>query len=169
MSFAPIIIVDDKDQQVGQASIAEALENGFTTRLARVMVVNKAGDKILLQKRVSSSRIYPGCWDNSAAGHVDVGESYLQAAKREMFEEIGIKTDDLDFVGKYHGHSESNGYILNQFNSVYKYESDETPENLQKSEVQLVKWFDINELKKQIKEKPELFTNGVVEVIDRFF
>jgi isopentenyldiphosphate isomerase len=44
-----------------------------------------------LQKRSSRKRIQPGKWDSSVGGHVDPGESYEQAAERELAEELGVQ------------------------------------------------------------------------------
>jgi 8-oxo-dGTP pyrophosphatase MutT (NUDIX family) len=42
----------------------------------------------------------PGVWDSSVSGHLDACEDYLQAAVRELGEEIGIaaKAEDLERI-----------------------------------------------------------------------
>jgi 8-oxo-dGTP diphosphatase len=56
-------------------------------------MIVKNGDKILLIER----KKYPFGFA-PPAGHVDDGEDYDSAAKRELFEEVGIKSDNLTFV-----------------------------------------------------------------------
>jgi isopentenyldiphosphate isomerase len=56
--------------------------------------------KIILQRRSSSNKIFPNCWDSSSSFHVTFGESYEQAAKRELKEETGVSTV-LAYVGKF--------------------------------------------------------------------
>lgn len=48
---------------------------------------------VLLQKRSQDNRNYPGHWDASVGGHVDSNESPLQAAVREMAEELGVTVE----------------------------------------------------------------------------
>ncbi len=62
------------------------------------MLVSNGDGQVYLQKRAPSKDINPNCWDSSAAGHVDSGESYLDAAVRELSEELGIlvPTSDLN-------------------------------------------------------------------------
>ena len=36
-----------------------------------------------------SKDTFPGCWDSSCSGHVDAGEDYVAAARRELGEELG--------------------------------------------------------------------------------
>src|SRR5256886_12319863 len=46
--------------------------------------------RILLQHRSPNKTIFPGCWDSSSSFHVTFGESYEQAARRELKEEAGV-------------------------------------------------------------------------------
>lgn len=162
-------IVDENDHVVRTGDQHQARLYGWTVRIARIMVEDEAGENILLQKRSLNNPLYPGRWDNSAAGHVDDGEDYLTAAKRELFEEIGIKANDLVEIGKYYNSTKAGDYTLNQFNTVYKYVTKDTPNKLQKKEVSEVKWFSKSELKRLVKESPELCTNGVINVVERYY
>ena len=62
-------------------------------------VLVKCGDKILLCKR-NSKGLYPGMW-SLPGGHLEKGESTMDCAKREFFEETDLDIDDMDltFVG----------------------------------------------------------------------
>lgn len=62
-------------------------------RAVHVLVENSAGE-LLLQKRSQQKKVQPGRWDTSVGGHVDPGESYEQAALRELGEELGIELTD---------------------------------------------------------------------------
>src|SRR3989338_5228619 len=88
--MAEICIVDEENNEIGKASTKEAHEKKLLHRASYVMLVNKEG-KILLQKRVAM-KTYPHMWTMSASGHVDQGESYEEAAHRELKEELGIST-----------------------------------------------------------------------------
>ena len=56
--------------------------------------------ELLWQKRSEKIDRYPGDYDISAGGHINLGESVVQAAVRECHEEIGaeISAEDLNFV-----------------------------------------------------------------------
>ncbi len=49
------------------------------------IVINTIG-QTLIQKRSSSRRLFPNCWDISAGGHLEAGETIFQALKRELSE-----------------------------------------------------------------------------------
>lgn len=83
-------IVDSNDQVVGQALRSECHGNPrLVHRVAHVLVFD-GRQRLLLQKRSGNKDIQPGKWDTSVGGHLDPGEDYLAAARREMAEELGI-------------------------------------------------------------------------------
>ena len=91
-------IVDDDDLVIGQASRGECHGNpALIHRVAHVHVFNRRGG-LLLQKRSLNKDIQPGKWDTSVGGHLDRGESYRQAAAREMSEELGLMVRPLTFL-----------------------------------------------------------------------
>lgn len=62
---------------------------------------NQDGElEFLWQKRAENLDRYPGEWDISAGGHINLGESLVEGAVREVKEEIGVEVsaDDLNFV-----------------------------------------------------------------------
>ncbi len=66
-----------------------------------VFRVNTEGTlELLWQRRSLEIDRYPGDFDISAGGHINLGESLVEAAKREAYEEIGaeISVEDLRFV-----------------------------------------------------------------------
>jgi isopentenyl-diphosphate delta-isomerase type 1 len=93
-------IVDEHDRVIGQASRSACHGNpALVHRVAHVLVFNSRGE-LLLQKRSRHKDIQPGRWDTSVGGHLDPGESYLQAAVRETAEELGVSGVPLTFL--YH-------------------------------------------------------------------
>ena len=83
-------IVDDFNNVIGIAPRSQCHGNpGLCHRTAHVVVLNELGD-ILLQKRSNDKDIQPGKWDSAVGGHLIVGETFEEAAVREMNEELGI-------------------------------------------------------------------------------
>lgn len=84
------IVVDRKDNVFGYKTRYECHHNKlFIHRSVGVVIFDKKG-RILLQKRSTTKDLQPGHWGISAAGHVTKGETYEDAAKRELVEELGI-------------------------------------------------------------------------------
>ena len=63
----------------------------------------RSDGKILLQRRSPSNAAFPGCWDSSSSFHVTFGESYEQAARRELKEEARVSAS-LTYLGKFAYH-----------------------------------------------------------------
>ncbi|PIZ61953.1 hypothetical protein COY17_03305 [Candidatus Saccharibacteria bacterium CG_4_10_14_0_2_um_filter_52_9] len=165
----PIQIVDENDEPIGTASISEAQAKGLVHRIVRIMVEDEAGN-ILLQKRTPDSELYPDRWDNSAAGHVDVDESYETAAKRELAEEIGLENVELEEIGYYRHIGNFEDRKLNRFSRVFKVVvPKETKFILQPDEVASVRWFDVDEAKELVVSHPDKVTDGVADVLKRYY
>jgi len=169
MSDPLVLIVDKNDKPIGSATKQESWEKGLVHRIVRFMVEDRQGN-ILLQKRSDKLPLYPGRWDNSAAGHVDDGEDYLTAAKRELKEEIGLDVKTLEEIGNYYNEATHEWRKLNRFNRIYRLVIDPKQKiDFNPGEVSEVKWFSVNEAKKLIKEHPELVTDGLRDVITKFY
>ncbi len=78
-------IVDVNDIMTGESKTRiEAHKLALPHRIASVFVFSDDG-RLVVQVRKDNGR-----YDHSVGGHVDIGESYEQAAQREMEEELGI-------------------------------------------------------------------------------
>ena len=62
-----------------------------------IWIINDKGE-ILVQKRSALKKNSPNKYDISVAGHVDAGETLLQACVRETKEELGITSSEKDFM-----------------------------------------------------------------------
>lgn len=85
-------VVDQDDVVTGQRSRAEVHAEKLLHRAVHVFVFNRNGE-LFLQKRSLLKDTAPGLWDSSSSGHLDVGESYAEGAKRELAEELGVEVD----------------------------------------------------------------------------
>lgn len=163
----PIQVVDTRGKFVGVAqSPFEAIEAGQIRLLARVVVTDESG-RFLLQKRAKDIKMYPGCWDTSASGHVDEGETAEQAAHRELKEEIGLTTP-LQLVTRYYDNLFIARYSLHfkSYNLVYRgtFSGDITQLRLATDEVVAVQWFSRQQIKALITRRPEQCTDGLLKI-----
>ena len=130
---------------------SEAHTNGWFHATVHIWLFTK-DEKILLQKRALTKKVFPGLWDISVAGHIAAGEGILEATKREVFEEIGleIQEDELIKIGtRIHQVSHANGIQDNEHHHVFISELKVPIERLsiQKEEVDDVQLFDLAVLK----------------------
>lgn len=86
-------ILDENGKKTGQVCPRTIVhQNGYFHATVHVWVVNESGE-VLLQKRSMQKDTHPGLWDISCAGHLSAGDAPLDAAVRELYEELGIVID----------------------------------------------------------------------------
>lgn len=91
-------VIDADDRVIGQRTRRE-VHRDPTLIHRSIAIVLVRGDQVFLQRRSMTKDSYPGYWTLSVTGHVDSGETYEEASKRELFEEIGIRaTKPLLFI-----------------------------------------------------------------------
>ncbi len=93
-------IINIDDQIIGQATRENIYANKHIHRIVHIVVRDSSG-KQLLQLRSAQSWYLPLHWSTAVGGHVQAGESYEEAAQREMKEEIGIASCELREIGKF--------------------------------------------------------------------
>jgi isopentenyl-diphosphate delta-isomerase len=81
-----------------------------------VVFLKRGNGEILIQHRSPSKRIFPDRYDCSAAFHVTFGETYEQAAVRELSEETGVSAP-VRWVGKFTHHDPPEHQIVAVFTS----------------------------------------------------
>lgn len=92
-------LIDADDHVIGQVRRGDAHRNpALLHRSVQVLVFSSDG-RLLLQRRSESKDLFPGYYSASASGHVDSGEDYTTAARRETREELGLSLT-LTFLGK---------------------------------------------------------------------
>lgn len=86
-------VVNDKDEVIGQSTKGEVNSNpNVIHREVGILIYNTEG-KILIQQRSAKKKAYPLYWMISVAGHVPAGMSPIEAAHKELVEELGFDTD----------------------------------------------------------------------------
>ncbi|MCX6515065.1 MAG: NUDIX domain-containing protein [Actinobacteria bacterium] len=63
-----------------------------------IAVMSEKGD-LLVHKRAETKDIWPGWWDIAVGGVVAPGETWADAAVRELREELGIESVGLELLG----------------------------------------------------------------------
>ena len=162
-----ISIFTEHGEQISSEEKVVALKEGFIRGIARILVFNNNG-QVFLQKRGKNKEIAPDTWDNSVGGHVDEGESFLTAARREASEELGIPDIELEEISKYYFEEPTKYGLGKSFDTLYIGEFNGELK-LEKEEIQDGKWIDLDVLRVRIEKFPEEFAPGVKRAIKEYF
>ncbi len=123
---------------------------------------NEKGEtELLWQQRSEKLSDFPGKWDVSAGGHVNLGETFADAAVREAREEIGIEisVDDLILVAFRRSHNIVNFiYLVDWTGKGEDFKFDD-------GEVAGAKWVSLSEMDEFRKQ----FAKSVVAEDDASF
>jgi isopentenyl-diphosphate delta-isomerase type 1 len=112
-------IVDKTGNVIGHALRSECHgDPGLIHRAVHVFVFNSS-NQLFLQKRSIGKIVQPGKWDASVGGHLEPGETYDQAARREAAEELGIECIRLEFLYDYEYRNEIESENIRSFRTVY--------------------------------------------------
>ena len=168
MAYPPVIIVDEHDRETGLAMLAEVWERGLCHRVVRIMAEDGRGN-VLLQKRSPEMILFPGRWDNSAAGHVDAGMTYDTAALQEVAEELGVVDAQLDRIGHFFSDDIYEGRQMRQFSMVYRLHLTGLPATRDRHEVAGFQWLPIAEAGRLAAAHPEAVTYGLAQVLARYY
>lgn len=152
---------NEQGEPAGSVTHKQARE-GALHASAHIWVWRYNGDdvEVLQQQRSHHARTWPDCWDVSAAGHVDEGETPLQAAVREATEELGVRVQaehlHLLYAHRQWGIFFPNMIAEHEIQWVYGMPI-ERPEHfvLQEREVKAIRWLPLAELKRLVAKDPE--------------
>jgi len=159
-----IDVFDENNNSLGiKLMKSEAHKKGLWHRAAHVWIYNSKGE-VLLQLRAKDKEFFPDRWDISVAGHVSAGESPAVSPVREIKEEIGLEISEkeLEFmrVMKY---SIDVGVLKNRefiYVLTLKYEGDLEELKRQEEEIQELRFFHADFVKKDVLKNPDKYTPG---------
>ena len=143
--------VDSADRVVAPRPRGTIHANNLFHRAVHVLIFNASGE-LFLQRRSPWKDRYPNLWDSSVAGHVDAGETYPEAALRELTEEIGITTT-LERIGRLEA-SAKTGW---EFVEIFRGQS-EGPFHFDGLEVATGAFFSIPRITDWLAQHPKDFT-----------
>ncbi|MBI9034911.1 MAG: isopentenyl-diphosphate Delta-isomerase [Bacteroidales bacterium] len=97
-----VIVVDEKDNQIGLMEKMEAHEKGILHRAFSAFVFDD-NHELILQQRALSKYHSPGLWTNTCCSHPRNKETAIEAGKRRLIEEMGFScelNEVLSFIYK---------------------------------------------------------------------
>lgn len=160
-----IVIVDENDRVIGSKK-REDVGEGDIYRATALWIKNSKGEH-LLARRAFTKKYDPGKWGPAVAGTVEVGETYESNIRKEAEEEIGLKDITLQTGQNVKTIGDQNQQYFGQ---MYLLLLDKSAEEfvLQKEEVEEMKWFSDEELKRNLREHPEQFVKTMEKWVEIF-
>lgn len=156
-------VVDENNAVTGQDTRKNIHDQNLKHRAVHLFVFTKKRC-LVLQKRSYLKDRHPGVWDSSAAGHVDAGESYEDAARRELKEELGLDEDETTLIGTLPA-SEKNGWEFVELRAI-KTATKLSKMKFPAAEIETIQAFSLEEIAAWIKRRPQDFASSFRECFD---
>jgi isopentenyl-diphosphate delta-isomerase len=151
-----IPIVDENDNIIDYIERDDRDVNSIY-RVSYLWVTDTDG-KILLARRAFNKKHDPGKWGPAVAGTVEENETYEENIIKEAEEELGLVNIQA-VLGMKRRVSTKYQYFSQEF--LLKLPSGFNSFKIQEDEVAEIKWFTEEELKKELKENPDIFLKGI--------
>lgn len=150
---------DEDLQPIGLVERSVVHQRGLWHRAVHVLLFRSDG-RLVIQRRSLKKDVCPGLWDLSAAEHLKPGETYLDGAKRGLFEELGVSGVELDPLAtdlRAQLEIPESGVRDYELQATYSGRSD-AKLVLQASEVMEVALVELEELEDAMRDAPNTFT-----------
>lgn len=167
MAEERLILVNEKDEPIGLMPKMEVHEKGLLHRAFSVFIMNTKGET-MLQRRALQKYHSPGLWTNTCCSHQKEGESNLAAGKRRMMEEMGFVTELKELFSFIYKAPFDNGLTEHEFDHVMIGYYEEEPV-INPDEVAEWKWMGLNDIRLDIYENPENYTEWFKIIFDKFY
>ena len=99
-----LILVDSNDQALGELSKRACHDGQGVLHRAFSVFLFDDSNRLLVQQRAPSKRLWPMYWANSCCSHPRVGEGMVLATQRRMEEELGA-TAPLKYAYRFEYHA----------------------------------------------------------------
>ena len=162
-----ILLVDKNDQVIWLWEKMDVHHKWLLHRAISILILNSKWE-MLLQQRAFNKYHCPWMWSNATCTHPLPNESNLEAAHRRLQEEMWFGTElEEIFEFCYTAHFD-NWLTENEYDHVFLWHY-EGEISINPDEVVDYKWIWIDELKKDIVENSEKYTQWFKIILKNYF
>ncbi len=151
-----VILVDEHDNQIGTEEKIEAHRQAKLHRAFSIFIFNEQ-EQIMMQQRAFSKYHSGGLWTNTVCSHPRPGETTDAAAHRRLQEEMGFDCDLEEKFSFIYKVALDKGLSEHEFDHVFVGKYNDEP-ILNREEAESFAWMSVPELKEDIKNHPEKYT-----------
>jgi isopentenyl-diphosphate delta-isomerase len=162
-----VILVNEKDQEIGLMPKLEAHQKAVLHRAFSVFIFNSENE-LMLQQRASSKYHSPNLWTNTCCSHQRSGESNIQAGTRRLYEEMGFTTTLNEITSFIYKAPFDNGLTEHELDHIMVGYYNEDPV-INSDEVEDWKWMKIEDVKNDISLNPDLYTAWFKIIFKNFY
>lgn len=160
-----VILVDNKDNEIGLMAKTEAHKKALLHRAVSVFIFSSDG-KWLLQRRALSKYHSGGLWTNASCTHPLPDESNMNAAIRRLEQEMGMHCTLKEIFSFTYNEALDHKLTENEYDHVFIGVTDMKPE-INLHEVAEYKYINYEALILDISNNPSHYTVWFKKIIER--
>lgn len=151
-----IILVDERDKQVGTEEKIKAHKEGKLHRAFSIFIFNSKGET-LLQKRAREKYHSGGLWTNACCSHPRAREALDEAAHRRLKEEMCFDCPLKEIFSFIYKVKFGNGLTEHELDHVFtgRFQGKPKPNP---EEAEDWKWVSVEWVKEDIRKNPQNYT-----------
>jgi isopentenyldiphosphate isomerase len=154
------VLIDEDDRVIGTAPRREIRASNLLHRGVAIIVRNPAGG-VYVHRRTATKDVFPEMYDGAVGGMVAAGESYEEAARRELAEELGVEGVQPVFLFRHRYRGDKNNAWISLFEVVWS-----GPIRHQEEEISWGAYMTDEEIVAKLDEWP--FAPDHLEIYDRY-
>lgn len=162
-----VILVNEKDEQIGLMPKQEAHEKAVLHRAFSVFIFND-NKELMLQQRALHKYHSPGLWTNTCCSHQRDGESSIDAGVRRLGEEMGFTSELKETTSFIYKAPFENGLTEHEFDHIMVGTYNGEPQ-INTDEVASWKWMSLEAVKEDIKNNPQEYTAWFKIIFQNFY
>jgi len=162
-----VILVNEKDEQIGLMPKMEAHEKAVLHRAFSVFIFNDKNE-LLLQQRAADKYHSPLLWTNSCCSHQRNGESNIEAGKRRLQEEMGFVCELKEVTSFIYKAPFDNGLTEHELDHIMIGYYNENP-TINRDEVENFKWMTLEKVQNKMLKHPEIYTEWFKIIFEKYY
>ena len=160
-------IVNEHDQVTGVINRSQLFDQPIYTRVILAFIINHEGKHAILRR--TADKLYSPLHLSIVGGGVQSGETYEQAAKREIAEEANIDVDvhQFKFLGIHKPHE---GWQTNHggiFKAIYEVKIQGNELNYSREDFCELHWLTPQEIIE--KNKSDTVASGLIWLLEKYY
>lgn len=156
MKHERVILVDERDRELGAAEKLRAHLEGALHRAFSIFVFDRVG-RLLLQKRARTKYHSGGLWSNTCCGHPRPGEVTAEAARRRLREEMGLDCELTEAFSFTYRAELDNRLVEHEYDHVFVGRFDGEPRPAAE-EVEDWRWVTPSDLARELRANPAAYS-----------
>ena len=159
-------IIDQNDKVIGQKLRSQIYNQNLSNfRVVNAFLINDNGE-LWIPRRSKDKDMFPLCLDTSMGGHVASGETYDEAFRRELMEELNIDANTIAYehISTFNPHQHN----MSAFMQVYLIRTNKSP-NFNTDDFIEYLWLAPQKLIKRLEDNSDKAKSDLLKLVKILF